>query len=248
MALVVVLTVVVLAAILVAAFVSVAMLERSSSGHYASSLRAEEVAHAGYTTVLADLRCEISAGSVLVTNASGNILFAMPRTNWTMLPQTNAVLTNAPALVRFSSTNLPPAFTNTAWFDTSALPPNRASSVSTATKSRNNRSISASAWLAPQFAPTNDATTLAALTNNPPAWTYLTRSGARALTDSDAATAASNSGTNTTYVVGRYAFAIYDTGGMLDANLAGAPSSAGIVPAAWAASKANQAFSQSHNI
>jgi hypothetical protein len=240
MALVVVLTVVVLAAILVAAFVSVAMLERSSSGHYASSLRAEEVARAGYTTVLADLRREISAGSVLVTNASGNILFAMPRTNWTMLPQTNAVLTNAPALVRFSSTNLPPAFTNTAWFDTSALPPNRASAVSTATRSRNNRSISAATWLAPQFAPTNNAATLAALTNNPPTWTYITRSGARALTDSDAATAASNSSANTNFVVGRYAFAIYDTGGMLDANLAGAPTN--LVSPEWLATKASQAF------
>ena len=240
MALVVVLTVVVLAAILVAAFVSVAMLERSSSGHYASSLRAEEVARAGYTTVLADLRREISAGSVLVTNASGNILFAMPRTNWTMLPQTNAVLTNAPALVRFSSTNLPPAFTNTAWFDTSALPPNRASAVSTATRSRNNRSISAAAWLAPQFAPTNNAATLAALTNNPPTWTYVTRSGARALTDADAASAASESAANTNYVVCRYAFAVYESGGMLDANLAGGATN--LLSPALVASKSHQAF------
>ncbi len=242
MALVVVLTVVVLAAILVSAFVSVAMLERSSSGHYSASLRAEEVARAGYTTVLADLRREISAGSTVVSNAGGAVLFNMPRTNWTMIPQTNIALTNALSLVRFSSTNVPPGFTNTAWFDTNALPPNRSSTVSTATKSRNNRKISATSWLAPRLIPTNSAAAVAALTNNPPSWIYLTRSGARALANTDASGAASSSLSNTNYVIGRFAYAIYDTGGLLDANLAGAPSNTAIVPAAWAASKANQAF------
>jgi len=240
MALVVVLTVIVLAAVLVAAFLSAAMLERASSSHYASGLRAEEVARAGYNTVLADLRREIIAGSQIVTNAGGEVLFAMPRTNWTMLPQANAVLTNAPSLVRFSSTNVPAGFSNAAWFDTSALPPNRASAVSTATKSRNNRKVSASTWLAPQFAPTNNAATLAALTNNPPTWTYITRSGARALADSDAASAASESSANTNYVVGRYAFAVYDTGGMLDANLAGGATN--LLSASVAASKGHQAL------
>ena len=242
MALVVVLTVVVLATILVSAFVSVAMLERSSSGHYAASLRAEEVARAGYTTVLADLRREISAGSTVVTNAGGAVLFNMPRTNWTMIPQTNIAIPNTPSLVRFSSTNVPTGFTNTAWFDTNALPPNRSSTVSTATKSRNNRKISATSWLAPRLIPTNSAAAVAALTNNPPSWIYLTRSGARALANTDAPSAASSSLSNTNYVIGRFAYAIYDTGGLLDANLAGAPSDTAIVPAAWAASKANQAF------
>ena len=243
MALVVVLTVVVLATILVSAFVSVAMLERSSSGHYAASLRAEEVARAGYTTVLADLRREISAGSTVVTNAGGAVLFNMPRTNWTMIPQTNIAIPNTPSLVRFSSTNVPTGFTNTAWFDTNALPPNRSSTVSTATKSRNNRKISATSWLAPRLIPTNSAAAVAALTNNPPSWIYLTRSGARALANTDAPSAASSSLSNTNYVIGRFAYAIYDTGGLLDANLAGAPSSStGIVSAAWAASKASQAF------
>lgn len=55
MALVIVLTVIVLITILVAAFASVAMLERASSKNYAESIRAEEIARSGFANVVSTL-------------------------------------------------------------------------------------------------------------------------------------------------------------------------------------------------
>jgi len=236
MALVLVLTVVVLITILVAAFASVAMLERASSKNYAESLRAEEIARSGYANVVADMRLEILAGSTTNAGAPG---FFMPRTNWTMVPQTNIALTNG-MLVRITSPTPPLGYSSNTWFDTNQLPTNRASAVVSSTASRNGRRLTTSTWLAPRLIPTNSAAAIAAFSNNLPRWTYVTRTGGRTLTDANASSASQSGLANTNYVTGRYAYAIYDTGGLLDANLAGADTN--VLAASWVASKANQAF------
>ena len=233
MALVLVLTVVVLITILVAAFASVAMLERASSKNYVESLRAEEIARSGFANIVSDFRSEALAGSTTNAAVPG---FYMPRTNWTMVPQTNISLTNG-TLVRISSPASPSAFTNATWFDTTLIPTNRASTVVSTNASRNGRRLTASTWLAPRLVQTDGVATFS---NNLPRWTYVTRTGARALADTDAAGASQSGFSNTNYVTGRYACAIYDTSGLLDANLAGADTN--ILAADWVASKGSQAF------
>ncbi len=152
----------------------------------------------------------------------------------------------SPSLVRVSrrassaggTTYNPPL--STAYYP-GTLPINRASAVSTATPSFNGRTISANRWnktmlLAPYAAiiPAPFTTTSSASPpTGPPDWVYVTRNGSQVLNPTSATISsllpsANLESTTTTGtaspVVGRYAFVIYDEGALLDANVAGSPS------------------------
>ncbi|MEZ0297636.1 MAG: hypothetical protein ACAI35_14400 [Candidatus Methylacidiphilales bacterium] len=93
------------------------------------------------------------------------------------------------------------------------------SNVSIDTPSANGRKVSASAWFTASGPKMGSQTTL-------PTWVYLTRSGAK----TPALTSALNR-QSTDYVIGRYAYTIYDTSGLLDANVVGYPTAASALSA-----------------
>ena len=236
MALVLVLSVVVIVTILVVAFLSISSLERSATRNYVEGQKADELARGGLSRVVGDFRHEMLAGST--TNAWGAYL---PVTNLAMVPArigTDASLTN---LVRRSVASDPFYTSPPAYFNRARLPTNRASSVSSTNASANGRFISAGAWAMPQLVDTNSAAAFGAFTNRLPDWIFVTRAGPRALADADVAAAAIATSTND-FVVGRYAYNVYDVGGLLDANLAGSPAAGANLTASEIASKGSQAF------
>jgi len=87
---------------------------------------------------------------------------------------------------------------------------NASSTHGTATASRNGRSIGTNRWNSPML-----LTPGFSATNQLPNWIYVNADGS--VTNSP--------GTNT---IGRFAYTVYDTGGLLDANVAGHPSSASV--------------------
>ncbi len=105
---------------------------------------------------------------------------------------------------------------------------NRAASVSSTTASLNGRYCTPARWNEPLLLPVTSGTdytpALTSGTFTPPDWILVARDGSNPAI-------ANLSGTNSQYVtngtnpvVGRYAYAIYNEGGLLDANVAGFPS------------------------
>src|SRR5204863_7250585 len=100
---------------------------------------------------------------------------------------------------------------------------------STTDVSANGRSISLARWnkhyLIPRPVganPTDTAPISGANGFTAPDWVILTRNGPVVFSTWDSALA-DQTPTNNSYSVGRYAYAIYDEGGLLDANVAGYP-------------------------
>jgi hypothetical protein len=248
-ALIMVLAFIVLLTILIISFISFSRLNRLSTASYSKSIQAQEIAQGGIEDILNDFHQEIVAGSTLQNGGSSTYApVYLPTTNWTAQP---ARLGYASTLygVDVTSTNLPPSLvrvsraspdsTPTDFSPWGASPPsyyianlmtNRASAANTSTASINGRSISAARWNKIALLATNSVIPPAFATNTPD-WVYVTRGGSRPcvfgdLTSTTASIKPSSSLTSTNAVVGRYAYAIYDEGALLDINAAGYISSA----------------------
>ncbi len=232
-ALVVVLALLVLVTGLVLAFFSRAVSNRQVSAHSANTIRAERLARGAVDTVLGDLKQEIAAGSSgVVLEISDGTLFAtyVPATARSALPYPTASLRPA-NLVKWSSAqpffdsatefNGQPVFPNAA-----AHPPSqRASTDATTTPSRNGRFVSPARWnrtlLLPKANPSATDPTPAVTGDDSfqiPTWIYVDRNGG-------------NPQQVNADVIGRFAYAIYDAGGLLDMNVAGYPADASGMPA-----------------
>ena len=101
----------------------------------------------------------------------------------------------------------------------------RASTVSSTAPSANGRSIGLARWnshylIPPASATGTDSTPVVNFT--PPDWVLVTRNGPVAFSAWQNNLKDPTS-TNTNYVVGRYAFAVYDEGGLIDVNIGGFP-------------------------
>jgi hypothetical protein len=178
-----------------------------SSFHQSS---VDQLAQSAMDNIIGDLRQEITDGSTTSTvTVNGNdltIYTHMSAAN--MVPQRNVNLTGLHNLIRRSVRSdpiLPPAR------------PSRASAVNSTTDvSANGRSITSTRWNAHYLIPKGDVNTsdpsptptFDAVT---PDWVFVTSAGA-------------TPSPPTADVIGRYAYAIYDEGGLLDANLVGLPS------------------------
>lgn len=152
-----------------------------------------------------------------------------------------------PTLVRVSRADTTPGGTalnpplNTTYY-TGTLPLNRASNANSSTPSVDGRAISPARWNKPLLlAPTTSTSggagfqipsifaNTTASPYGPPDWVYVTRAGSQVITSVANVLPAPLSSSqvtpgNPSPVVGRYAYVIYDESALLDANVAGSPS------------------------
>ncbi len=219
MALVVTLAMLLLVTILILTFFSQATLNRQISFASAAQARAENLSQTALQTVIADLQDEIVAGSVVTAGTVGNPVY-MPNTNANMLPQRvgSTGLTN---LVKMSVGG------SNSWSGANYRYKGPIRSVvgnSTTNSSANGRYIPLTSWSSPQLLSPTELGVMKA-----PDWVIVTRLGP--LTNAPAlsiADFANKSVTNSNYVIGRFAYTVYDISGLLDANVAGYSSSAGV--------------------
>lgn len=219
-ALITVLSFVAILSLLLVSFMTVMRLERSASRNYSQSIRAEQLAQGALALITEDLRQEIIAASNEII--TGGVTLYTPRTVKSILPARygDAAATPEPNLVRRSLSNQ--ALVNAAYpstdYDTTLVPAVQdgvlASPVPTDENSANRRKISPARWNKPR------------LLRDPgdfsvPDWIYVTRDGPKAFTTYSPSLASTASDD---YIIGRYAYVIYDQSGLLDINLAGSPS------------------------
>ena len=244
MALIVVLFILALVTITILAFFSQAMLNRNISFSSAGQARANLVALSGLNYVKNDLLEEIQDGSSQELDSSGaNVPIYVPTSNTNMVPYrmtANVTSTNIPAnLVKWSSG------TYAQWPATGytqAGPTRAASGNSTLNGSSVGRYVASSRWAKPEF---NISSTS---TNVVPDWVLITRQGPLTNTATAISTLANSSANNPNYVVGRYAYIVYDEGGLIDVAAAGyspttfpTSDSTGVAPT-YIGQKGSQAF------
>jgi hypothetical protein len=233
-ALVITLAAVVLISAIILVFFGQSTLHRQMSYTSAGQYRADLVAHTALDTIVGDLRNEITAGST-VTTASGTNIY-VPNANNAVVPSQVVHNSSFPNLVKQSISGQP--FWPAATYNNNTPGPIRSANPnSTATASWNGRSISLAEWNRPGLlgdrGPLTTPAIPAAPSYSPPDWVIVTRKGPVANSVGANPGPATASGTladkspgNMFYVVGRYAYTIYDEGGLLDVNVAGIPSSA----------------------
>ena len=219
-ALVVVLAVVVLMSGLVVAFLSRATAERRISNQFAGHAKADLLARSALSVIVGDLKREIIRGSD--ADITDSPVIYVPRTAAAILPARSGTASGSPDpvpnLVRRSVRN-------------DSIPvPSRASAVNSSDDvSINGRSIPTARWnahyLIPKANPSDDESDPVAAFKAPD-WVIVTRSGIAVKTGGDVA--AMSDPASPDFAVGRYAYAIYDEGGLLDVNAAGYESALGL--------------------
>jgi len=237
-ALLIVLLFIVLLTVVTIAFLERAMTARSVSNGSASTTKAGVLADSACEIIIGDLRQEIIAGS---TNAgSATWPFYVPNGNGAMEPYQNGVPTpvsgSAGSIPNMVSRSVASSDTTDPYIAYSSLytnwPPNRTaydattpSKVSSTTPSLNGRYVSLARWnshyLIPLATPTTPTTSTPVSAFVAPDWVVVTRAGANSVTWSSSLSDGTT--TNTNYAVGRYAYAVYNEGGLLDVNAAGYP-------------------------
>ncbi|HET6410281.1 MAG TPA: hypothetical protein VFG14_20490, partial [Chthoniobacteraceae bacterium] len=215
-ALVLILSALVLVSIIVMAFFSRATNSRRIASSSAAQYRADTVARTGLDTILGDLRSEIVAGSEAPSDPSNPIY--LPLNNATAVPY-RAASEPHPNVTKRSIAEA--KFWDGSKYTNAPVSPVRAAkNNSTVTPSRNGRFVDSKRWNAPYLLGETLPTGFAA-----PDWVIVTRQGA--LKNADAppviATLSDASEPNLDYAIGRYAYIIYNEGGLLDVNVAGHP-------------------------
>ena len=226
-ALVIVLLFVVLITILVVALLTMALSNQEIAVNSANQTKVEIFAQGAGQQIIGDLKEEIAAGSVVTPLASPSGSVYTPTVFGNAVPCRIGTSNTLPNLIKTSRYNSP-FYSNNAsgitqtYNTTTYSPPNRASNLPTDTSvSLNGRVVSAARWNAPLLMQPStsgvDYTPQNTLGFKAPDWILMGRDGSNPMTVVSSQTAAN-------YVIGRYAYAIYDEGGLLDLNVAGAPS------------------------
>jgi Tfp pilus assembly protein PilX len=201
MALVITLCLIVLVTVAAVAFFTRATGNRTVEASRMNQTLAAQVTESGADYAVGRLLLEIATNSATTNNGiviyyATNPASALPRR--LLSAGVSTTDTNYVNLVRQSVPN-------------SSADPN-ASSHGVATASRNGRLVGANRWNAPMLLRGGGFTTTTQLPN----WIYLNKDGS--VTNAVTTTTASN-------VIGRFAYNIYDQGGLLDVNVSGYPSS-----------------------
>jgi hypothetical protein len=230
-ALIIVLAFVVLLSGIAVAYLSRTTGDRQLAHGTFSENRADILARSALDVVVGDLKQEIVNGSASPAPtygpASSPSYLYSPTSSSYIIPVPNGTPSDQsiPNLVKRSFQNDNPA---------SPAISSRASQVSSTAVSLNGRSITPARWnkhyLIPRVSPTPsaDSDTTPTSSFTPPDWVLVTRNGPAPQTAIGSGSTALNNSTasNPNYVVGRYAYTIYDEGGLLDLNVAGYPSPA----------------------
>jgi hypothetical protein len=214
-ALVIVLAFIVLLAAIMVIFFTQAISYRNQGASSYNNFKSTALAQSGLETVVGDLEQEITNGSQTVSYGTGtNVYYPTGNTNAVPQRSGNPALVNGgdptPNLIRIS--------VRTETYPTgSPAVSSRASADSSTNAAAFGQYISLARWnqhyLLPRANPgstTIDTTPTNAF--NAPDWVYVTSGGPTVIT------------APSSKVIGRYAYAIYDEGGLLDANVAGFPS------------------------
>ncbi len=235
-ALVIVLSMVSLLTLLAIALLMSANFAQQRTALETATKQSEALAQTAFQTVMADLLDEMEQGASAVTentlaDDTTLRLYDLSDNRESMRPTTSLrdpSLEGSP-LIKQSNPGQPfhshdPALTS------------RASSVPTHSS---DFPLATAFWEAPRILPSTNSLS----NSNTPTWVYLTRGGANPTAFSaDMALRRSASGaTNDKYVMGRYAYNLYDLSGALDINAAGFPATGG-PEAELAATKGSLAF------
>ena len=228
-ALVFILAMVALLSVLVILILTRATINRQISSSSSGQQKADQLAQGALDVILNDLRQEIAAGSrVLPANSvsynSQNVY--LPNSNLTIVPafagySPTGTIDPLPNLLKRSAYSTPffPNTNSTLYNLTQYPPSNLASNLNTGSASSiDGRSISSTRWNKPMLI------NPAQLGNfTPPDWILMTRAGPQAFATWNATLKDSSNTSN--YVIGRYAYTMYDEGGLLDATTAGCATS-----------------------
>jgi Tfp pilus assembly protein PilX len=218
-ALIMVLALVVLVTGLAVAYLSRTTSDRQVAHSSFNQSSVDQLAQSAMDNIIGDLRQEITDGSTPTTvNVNGtDVTIYTPTATANMVLQRNVNLTGVYNLIRRSVRSDPIV---------APARPSRASAVNSMTDiSANGRSVTSTRWNGHYLIPkgnvnTSDPSPTPTFDAVTPDWVFVTNNGA---TPSPAPAD----------VIGRYAYAIYDEGGLLDANLVGLPSpTPGAVPIA----------------
>jgi type II secretory pathway pseudopilin PulG len=187
-----------LALVVLVTAVALAYLSRTTSDR--------QLAQSSYDNTSADLLARTALDTV-VSDFKEEILSnpTITRSNIQPSPYPTPTPADIPNLVRYSSRNAAAS---------------RASNVSSSEASSNGRSVSTRLWnshyLVPRGNPGNTAVDSSPVPSfSPPDWVLVTGQGP-------------NTAPSPSAVIGRYAFAVYDEGGLLDMSLAGSPGWSGL--------------------
>jgi hypothetical protein len=218
-ALIIVLALVVLVTGLVVAYFSRATSDRPVAHSSFNQSKVDQLAQSAMDSIIGDLRQEITNGSASPAptfgpaSIPGPFNLYVPTSSANILPMRSPIQAVMPNLIRRSVS--PDAIPSPAR-------PSRASAVnSTSDVSANGRSVSLARWNSHYLIPKSNTgddktdpitTGFSAPSYWAPDWVFVTNNGATVIAQSD------NS------VIGRYAYAIYDEGGLVDLNAAGYPS------------------------
>ena len=214
--LVIVLALVLLLTTLIVAYISRAMMDRVSSNTSFNQAKADELARSALDIIVGDFKQEIVNGSSVVAPVPAaasyspiyeatNNAYMIPTQNWPGQP-TGGAASTIPNLIRISSPT-----TSAIAFPGVDHP---ASAVVSTTPSANGRVVTPTRWNQHYLIPCVNSATSSAPINGftAPSWVYVTSSGPTVIT------------APSTTVIGRYAYAVYNEGGLLDVNSAGYPS------------------------
>lgn len=215
MALVIVLLTVVLVTILFLALFSWSTLNRQASFGNLRQAQVDLLTETAVQTIVGDLKGEILEGSDV--GGTGTNHFFRPKHAGNLMPTkspTNAI----PNLVKVSKSGLP-AWTNSVSASFVNVGPARASASSSTSRSKNRRYISQERWKAPALV----ADSLFSSHWRDPDWILITRDGAatNGLISSSLTELGNPASGNNSFVLGRFSYAIYNVGGLLDINATG---------------------------
>ncbi len=206
-ALLIVLAFVVLLTGLAFAYLSRTTSDRQVAHSSFNQSNVDQLVQSAVDNIIGDLRQEIANGSTALVEDDGSTVY-MPTTAASMVPERSGNAAGAPNLIRRSVRGDPIPAPGVA---------SRASAVNTMSDvSANGRYVTSTRWnghyLVPKGDPnTDNASPIPAFTNATPDWVFVTNLGATVITSPSSS------------VIGRYAYAIYNEGGLLDMNVAGCP-------------------------
>jgi hypothetical protein len=215
-ALIIVLAFVVLVTGVALAYFSRTTIERALGQSSYNDTSADLLARSALDVVVGDFRQEIVNGSSQVTATPGTTIY-VPSNATNMIPQRSTqIAAGVPNLIRQS--------VHSDLFSGNPAPPSRASAVNSQDNpSANGRSISSTRWNGHYLVPKGNGTTadsspIPAFTSATPDWVFVKaydpttqQGGPAVITAPDA------------LVIGRYAYAVYDEGGLLNMNIVGYP-------------------------